>query len=57
MLHEYQNLNLLGLIRVRADAVVFGTCLYIGAAAFIIEFQGSHSMPKKCKFLVVLTTI
>ncbi len=46
MLHEYQNLNLLGLIRVRADAVVFGTCLYVGAAAFIIEFQGSHSMTK-----------
>ena len=24
-----------------ADAFIFGTCLYVGAAAFIIEFQGS----------------
>ena len=24
-----------------ANAVVFGTCLYDGAAALIIEFQGS----------------
>ena len=24
-----------------ADAVVFGTCLYVVAAAFIIEFQDS----------------
>ncbi len=29
-------------IKVGEDAVVFGTCLYVGAAAFIIEFQGSH---------------
>ncbi len=25
----------------RGDAVVYETCLYVGAAAFIIEFQGS----------------
>ena len=24
-----------------ADAVIFGTCLYVGASAFIREFQGS----------------